>query len=134
MSTHFKGYVLDSAATGTHTITVGDQGATNVKNIAIQLKKGSGADVDAVSVVNAYMSDDAAGNAIAAVAADGNVAIGTDGSCIHVVTDKIFILSSESDGDIDLDIEMSTADTWYLVVINSNGTRQISDAITFDAA
>ena len=44
---------------------------------------------------------------------------------------KTFRLVSEADGDIDLNITESGADTWYLILIMPNGVLVASAAITF---
>lgn len=113
--------------------TVGAE-VDNSINVAIQLKNGIGGNRSERTAVFAYLSDDANGDSIAGTAPDGNVAIGTDGVLIPVVADKAFYLISESDGDIDLDIGLTTgADTWYLVVVLPNGDLKVSGAITFAA-
>lgn len=104
--------------------------ATNVINVAVQLKDGD-KEVAARGSVFAYLSDDANGDSVAGTAPDGGVAIGTDGVAIPVVAGKAFQLVSEADGDIDLDVTESSTDTWYLVIVLPGGELVISDAITF---
>lgn len=115
---------------GTPAIVVGAEGG-NAINVAIQLKDSAGADLAVRGSVLAYLSDDANGDSIAATAPDGNVAIGADGLLIPVVADKCFQLVSEDDGDIDIDIGESGADTWYLILVMPDGKLVASDAITF---
>lgn len=110
--------------------TIGSE-AANVINVGLQLQDADGADIAVRTAVQAYLSDDADGDSVAATAPDGNVAIGTDGELIPLVADKAFTLISEADGDIDLDIGESGADTWYLIVILPNGKLIASTAITF---
>ena len=111
-------------------ITVGAE-ATNAIPVTIQLQDAEGTALASRRSVFAYLSDDANGDSVAATAPDGNVAIGTDGVLIPVVTDKAFQLTSEADGDIDLSIGESGIDTWYLVVVLPDGRLTVSDAITF---
>lgn len=119
-------------------ITVGAE-ATNVINVAIQLKDAKGNDVAHRRAIMAYLSDDANGDSIVATEPATSVAIGTDGLLIPVLTGSagselaksIFQLVSESDGDIDIDITETGADTFYLVLIMPNGRLVVSDAITF---
>jgi hypothetical protein len=127
-------YVLD-AILGVQgaTITVGAE-ANDVINVAIQLKDYSGDDLAVRGSVQAFLTDASAGEAETATVPDGGVAIGTDGGCIPLVADKVFLLTSEADGDIDLDIEESGAGTWYLVIVLPNGKRVVSGAITFAGA
>lgn len=103
--------------------------ATNVINVGIQLKQGS--NLAQRGSVFAYLSDDANGDSVAGTAPGGGVAIGTDGVAIPVVAGKAFQLVSEVDGDIDLDITETGADTWYLVVVLPSGELKVSGAITF---
>lgn len=121
-------HTIVSAVDGV-TFTIGAEGGNSI-NVGLQLTL-KGEDVAEQVTVDAYLSDDSDGSSIAATAPDGNVAIGTDGVLIPIVADKAFKLVSESDGDIDLDIGESAADTFYLVVVLPNGQQVISDAITF---
>jgi hypothetical protein len=61
------------------------------------------------------------------------MAIGTDGLLIPIVANKACQLVSEADGDIDLNIIMSTADDWYLIVVLPNGRLVASTIISFPA-
>lgn len=114
--------------------TIGSE-TSNVINVAIQLQDAEGDDLDEIGVVQAYLSDDSGGDGVAASAPSSGIAIGTDGTILaEIVTDKVFLLQSESDGDIDVDIDTSTSgesDTWYLVVVLPDGTVAVSGAITF---
>lgn len=112
------------------TISVGSQ-AADVINVAIQLNDYAGDELAERGAVFAYLSDDANGDSIAATAPDGGWAIGTDGLLIPVVTNKAAFLVSEADGDIDIDIEESGADTFYLILALPNGRLLASAEITF---
>lgn len=122
------------------TLTVGTE-TDDVINVAIQLTDVFGADLASIGVVHAYISDSATGDGIASSAPSGGVAIGTDGSILaELVTDKLFVLQSESDGDIDLDITGTSGSAGaepegplYLVVILPTGETVVSDAIEFVA-
>lgn len=112
------------------TIAVGAE-STNVINVTVQLKDAAGDDLAVRGSVLAYLSDDANGDSIAGTAPDGGVAIGTDGLLIAQVANKAFQLVSEADGDIDIDITESGADTWYLILVMPDGRLVASEAITF---
>lgn len=114
---------------GTPTITVGAQVSTTI-NVAIQLRDAANQDLAERASLLAYLSDDANGDSLATNAPD-SVAIGTDGLAIPLVAGKCWLLTSEADGDIDLDITEDGEDTWYLVLVLPNGTRVVSDPITF---
>lgn len=105
--------------------------AGDVINVGLQLNNADGAALATRAALYAYLSDDANGDSIAATAPDGGVAIGTDGLAIPLVAAKTFLLVSEADGDIDLNITESGAATWYLVLLLPNGKLVASAAITF---
>lgn len=109
---------------------VGAEG-TNAINVAIQLKDADGADLAVRGSVLAYLSDDANGDSVVATASSGTVVIGTDGLLVDLVTKKMFSLTSESDGDIDITITESGVKTMYLIIRLPNGKLKASGAITF---
>lgn len=103
-------------------------------NVAIQLQDGNGADLAVRGSVRAYLSDDANGDSTVATAPSGAVAIGTDGVLYDVGgAKKHFLLTSESDGDIDIDITEAGAKTEYLIIVLPNGKLVASGAITHAA-
>ena len=109
--------------------TVGAAHATDV-NVAVQLTYGG--DIAQRAGVLAYISDDAAGDSIAATVPDGGVVIGTDGVAIPIVADGAFLLITEADGSVDLDITHSGgADTFYLIIVLPSGELVASTVITF---
>jgi len=124
---HLPEQVLSDA-----TITVGAE-AANVINVAMQLLDQSGNEMVTRRGLAAYLSDDATGDSIAGTAPSGGVAIGTDGLAIPLVANKAFHLTSEADGDIDLNITETGADTWYLHLVLPDGRLASSGAITFAA-
>jgi len=121
--------VLD-AAVAAAVFTVGSE-AGNVINVAVQLNDANGVAMAVRSALPFYMSDDANGDSLAAAAADGGIAIGTDGVLIEWTANLAGLAISEADGDIDIDITESGADTWYLVLVLPNGKLAVSGAITF---
>lgn len=115
---------------GTPAFVIGGE-AANVINVAIQLKDSAGADLVVRGSIFAYLSDDANGDSLAGTAPSGGVAIGTDGLAIPLVAGKAFLLTSEADGDIDLDITEAGAATWHLILVMPDGKLVASGAITF---
>jgi hypothetical protein len=112
--------------------TIGAE-AADVINVAIQLNKPNGVALDRVQHVIAYLSDNADGLNFSTDAPSGGVAIGTDGSLVALGTNT-WLLQSEADGDIDLNITEAAGDTWYLVIVGLDGRMlAVSAAITFAA-
>lgn len=120
------------ASPASATITVGAEAGGSI-NVAIQLLDGAGDDLATAAGVLAYISDDADGTSVAATAPD-TVAIGADGVAIPLVAGKTFLLVSEADGDIDIDVSEAAADTFYLVLVMPSGELVISSALTFPGA
>jgi len=104
--------------------------ATNIINVAIQLKDSGGRDLAARGAVDAYLTTDANGDNLVGTALD-TVAIGTDGVLLPLIAGKAFLLISEADGDIDINITEDATGTWYLVVVLPSGKLKVSGAITF---
>lgn len=115
-------------------ITVGAE-ATNVVNCAIQLYADEDAQVELenVATVDYWLSDDSGGAGVAATAPDGGIAIGTDGDIHELVAGKAGYLTSEADGDIDVDVTESGTDTFYLVIKLPTGRLIVSSALVFAA-
>ncbi len=126
--------VLAGGSSGPYSVTyvIGAE-AANVINVGIQLVDAAGTNVAAISVVEAYLSDDSTGLGISAAAPDVDAIIGTDGALIVVhVTDLAWLLQSEADGHIDIDInDVTGTPTWFMVVVLPNGELAVSAAITF---
>ena len=106
---------------------------TDTINVSLQLQDANGAALAESMSVLAFLCDAADGEDQTAAAPSGHVSAGTHGGCIHLVTDKFFLLNTNSAGLVDIDIVESGADTWYLVLVFPNGERVVSGAITFAA-
>jgi hypothetical protein len=112
------------------TFTVGTETGGNTINVAIQLKDAAGADMAIRTSLLWYLSNDANGDAIAA-ATSGGIAIGTDGLLLEWTTNLSGLVTSESDGDIDVTLIEAGGGTWYLVLVLPTGKLAVSGAITF---
>jgi hypothetical protein len=111
------------------TFTIGAE-AGNVINVGIQLKDAAGSDMAIRNSLPFYLSADANGDAIATAAT--SLAIGTDGLMIEWVSNSSGMLTSEADGDIDINVgDASGVATYYLVLVLPNGKLSVSAAITF---
>ena len=107
-------------------ITVGT--ASDTCAVAIQLKDYAGNDLAVPGTVDLYFTSDADGQVMADVT---DCAAGTDGDLLELLTDYCFMAVSEADGDIDVTLDGSGADTVYLNVRLPNGKVVISSVITF---
>lgn len=81
-------------------ITIGDESA-NVRIITIQLKDSQGRDINYVETFEIVMFTTAAMTAFATTGGSTGVAIGTDGALLALVAKKVFLCTSEADGDWD---------------------------------
>ena len=130
----------DALAVGFNIVDVGVMKATfvigsevaDVINVGIQLNDSAGVDSAEAAVVIVFLSDASSGLGIAATAPSGGVVIGTDGAIIvSHVTNLAFLLQSEADGDIDIDITHVGIKILYLVVVFSSGAMAVSAPIVF---
>jgi hypothetical protein len=110
-------------------ISVGAE-ATNVRQIAIQLKDAQGNDLAHRAALQVAVFADANGDAFAATGGSTGIAIGTDGALVPVVAKKLFLAISEADGDLDLTWTDTGTEAAYLAVILPNGAIVISAALT----
>jgi len=107
---------------------------TDTVNVAIQLLDYAGNDLAVAGSVIAYLSDVDTGLDITATDVTTETAIGTDGSLAVLTANKVYLLNSEADGDIDIDVQYTTgAHDFYLVVILPSGKRVVSTKIEFTA-
>lgn len=120
--------IIDKTRLYGATITVGaETGGTTIK-VTIQLTDALGDDMAKVSCLTAYLSDNSDGSTVGS-AHSTSPAINADGLLQALITDLVFLLTSESDGDIDIDFVDSGAQTIYLCLIMPDGSLVISDAI-----
>jgi hypothetical protein len=99
--------------------------------VTCQFKDANGDDCVGHMAAMAYLSDADDGDGVTATGPDGTIAVVTDGSISEIVADKVFLITSEDDGDFAVSIGEAGAATWYLTVILPNGKLAVSDAITF---
>jgi len=111
-------------------ITVGAEG-TNVINVAIQLKDYLGNNIAAPSYVRAYFCTTTAGTTKETTTVSTETAIGTDGEILIVTAKTEYMLLSEADGSIDIDITDTGTNDTYLAVVLPTGRIVVSDNIKF---
>jgi hypothetical protein len=103
---------------------------TNVRQIAIQLKDANGKDVTEVCSVWAAVFADAGRLAFVGTGGSTGIAIGTDGAALAVVAKKLFLLTSEADGDIDLTWTDTGTEAAFLGILLPSGRWVMSSALT----
>jgi hypothetical protein len=110
-------------------ITVGDEN-TNVRAITIQLKDANGKDLAESGTVWAAVFADSGRAAFASTGGSTGLAIGTDGAALTVVAKKLFLLTSETDGDVDLTWTDTGTEAAYLGLLLPTGRWVMSSALT----
>jgi len=110
--------------------TVGAE-ATNVIDVAVQLKDAEGKNLSEVAVLDFYLADDAAGATPSTVAPTGGVAAGAAGAIIESVADLSGKLVTDANGVVNVALTDVGTPTFYLVLVLPTGGLAISGAITF---
>lgn len=111
------------------TITVGAENS-NVRAITIQLKDSEGRDINYVESVMLVVYGDANKTSYVGTGGSTGIAIGTDGALLALVAKKVFLATSESDGDIDLTWTDTGTEAAYLGLHLPNGRIIMSSALT----
>lgn len=110
---------------------IGTQSGTAI-NVAIQLKDADLNNLSISSGIQVYLSDSSVGSGFIATAPSGTVAIGTNGFLYDVGSNKkVFLLLSNTSGQIDININNTGAKTLYVVLILPSGKLKVSGAVTF---
>jgi len=118
--------IVDASQTG---FTVGTE-AANAITVAVQLNDANGDAIASKKGVSFYLASDSAGDVADTTGAQTSITPGTDGMVTS--PDKISGLAvSEADGDIDIKVTDTGTPTFYLVVLDGQGNRGVSGAITF---
>ena len=110
------------------TIVVGAE-ATNVRAITIQLLDSAGNDIDYVETVEVVMFLNATRLAFVVTGGSTGIAIGTDGALLALVAKKVFLATSEANGDIDLTWTDTGTEAAFLGVRLPNGRIVMSSAL-----
>lgn len=125
--------VLDGAPMGVvFTPTVASTSASTI-GLAIQLNDAGGAALAVRGTLWYYLSGDVNGDTLISTKPAG-IVVGTDG-VITVLTQstRSFLATSESDGDLDINVQRSaTAAKYYLVAVLPNGKQIVSTGFRFD--
>jgi hypothetical protein len=121
--------VIANGIVGDASIVVGAE-AGDARAITIQLKKANGDDVDSVQMILAAVFLNAAATAFVVTGGSTGIAIGTDGTLLALVAKKVFLLTCEADGDIDLTWTDTGTEAAYLGLWLPNGKLVMSAALT----
>lgn len=114
------------------TITVSAEGATtaNTRDITIQLTDSNGEDINYVETVEIVMFLTADRKAFVVTGGSTGIDVGTDGALLDVVAKKMFLATSEADGDIDLEWLDTGTEAAFLGLRLPNGNYVMSDELT----
>jgi hypothetical protein len=113
------------------TITVAAED-TNVRQIAIQLKDANGKDVAEVCSVWAgvFLTADRLAFVVTGGSTGIELGAGGDGAILPVVAKKLFLLTSEANGDIDLKWTDTGTEAAFLGILLPSGRWVMSTALT----
>ena len=114
------------------TITVSAEGATtaNTRDITIQLLDAKGNDIDYAEQVLVTMWLDADRAAYVTTGGSTGIDVGTDGALLDIVAKKLFLATSETDGDIDLEWLDTGTEVAFLSITLPTGRIIMSSALT----
>lgn len=102
--------------------------AVNVIPLSLQLTDPWGDPITQPMHIKGWLSDAATGIGVSAAAPDGGVSDGGAGAIIaEPVANLVFDLVTDADGLIELDVQESTAKTFYFVAVQPNGTLKITE-------
>ncbi len=130
-STYQELNTLDGVASSA-SFTVGAE-ATDVINVAVQLKDANNANVAVRQALPWYLASDSTGATPSGTAPSGGTAAGTNGKIIEAVAQLSGLMVFNATGQADINITEAGTATWYLVVVMPNGKLAVSGAITFAA-
>ena len=106
-----------------------DPTSTSPRAITVQLKDAAGNDIDYVETVEAIVFSSSAMTAFTTTGGSTGLAIGTDGAALALVAKKVFMLTSEADGDIDLTHTDTGTDACFLAIRLPNGKMILADRV-----
>lgn len=101
------------------------------KSVAVSLKTPQGSQQSGISLVQAYLSDNADGSTIIATAPNGTVTATTGQLWDINSAKKVFTLITNSTGFVTLTINNTGSKTLYVVVSLPTGAVQVSPPIIF---
>lgn len=105
---------------------------STARQIAIQLRDAYGKDIDYVETVECILYLNVERTAFAATGGSTGLAIGSggDGALLAVLAKKVFLLTSEADGDIDLVWTDNASEVAFIGLRLPNGNIVMSAALT----
>ena len=114
-------------------VSVGSVHTDTVK-VVVQFTDAAGNDISHSVAAIMYLADDTAGLVYTGTLPDGANAINSDGAAVELITDQVWSINTESDGDFDFDIKHTAgAHDWYMVIVLPNGRLAVSSKIEITA-
>lgn len=113
------------------TITVSAEGAStaNTRDITIQLLDARGNDINYVETVEIIMFLTADRLAFVTTGGSTGIDVGADGALLDIVAKKVFLATSEANGDIDLEWLDTGSEAAFLGLRLPNGRYVMSGAL-----
>ena len=99
--------------------------------VTIQLKDFAGNDLAVPAAVFAYVSSDSAGLDPSDLTSEITTTSGGDGATLVTLAKYSWLLISEADGDIAIDMTDTGTDAKYLVLVMPNGKLEVSTVLTY---
>ncbi|HEB27513.1 MAG TPA: LamG domain-containing protein [Porticoccus sp.] len=119
--------------TGITYVSVGSA-HTNTVKVTVQFTDAAGNDISHSVAAIMYLADDTAGLVYTGTLPDGANAINADGAAVELITDQVWSINTESDGDFDFDIKHTAgAHDWYMVIVLPDGRLAVSSKIEITA-
>ena len=99
-------------------------------NVAVKSNRGQVAVASRRALI-CYLSDASTGAGVCATAPATSVAAGTNGKVDALIAKKVFLVTTNASGALDVVLTETGVATWYLVVVMPDGRLVVSGAITF---
>jgi len=126
-----KSLPFQTGVVGDVSFTVGAE-ATNVVNVAGQVKDENGKAITQRVMLHVWLSDVATGLGLCAVAPSGTVVIGTNGTILaSIVAKTCLLIQTDASGRFDLNITEAGAKTLYVGARLPDGTFKVSSVATW---
>ncbi len=106
--------------------------ASNLINVVVSAVQGRGQPPAKFPLLTGWISDSSDGSDVASTAPTTlAIQTGGRGTLTEHVANKVFSLQLNDNGQADVELGKTGVDTWYIVIVDMDGTLVVSGAITF---